>query len=725
MTQTKPNALRALFAQGKKHQAERRFDKALECYDRILKSDPDIAEVHFHIGRICAVTDRFARALDHLARAAALKPSELAIWLAWAEAAALSADVQAETTLLTALKAAPIDPAQRIAIQDRFARQRGRPPVRMSAAARTALERIVKLLQSGKAAEAQRLAASEAARQPNEPALANILGLAQRDLGAKEAAVASFQRAVALERGYADAQNNLGVTLRDMGRAADAARAFRAAVITAPNWPTGLINLADMLNRLGAQARALPYAQKAATLEPRSAPPSLLLGEVHFRLGQYAEAAEAFSRALAANPSGFQPRLSLAQAYTRLGRDTEALAEYDTLLAGAPENANALAGKAGLLQSLGRFDEAEALFRQSFRADPANGENYRLFIASHRTQADDPLLEDMIAQFEAEGLPDADRMNFGFAIAKALEDTKQYGRVFDYLNVANGLMRKAWPYDIAQRLNEVRTLQDAYSGFDFAAAQMEGASDYAPIFVTGMPRSGTTLVEQIIAAHSLVEGAGEAGVAAGAALRLIASPEGGFAPVSSLPTQAIAAIGQEYADKLGARFPDAKRITDKSILSYMHIGLLKLALPNARFIVVRRDPRDTLLSIYKNKFAEGTHLYAYDLKDLALYYRSFVDMVDFWRARVPNWIHEVDYESLVANPEAESRKLIAAAGLDWEDQCLDFHKSTRKVDTLSVYQARQPISAGSVRSWQRYEKDLEVLMEALGDIVTEAKNGTE
>ena len=725
MSQTKSDSVQVLFARAQKLQSERHFDEALACYDRILTSDPDIAEVHFAIGRVCLVTDRFARALDHLHRAAALKPAEPVVWLAWAEAAALAADPEAEGAFLDVLRSAPLDPAHRIALQDRFARHRGRPQPRMSPAARKGYERIAKLMQAGKAAEGQRLAAAEVARNPKEPALLNVLGLAQRTLGAREAAIASFQRAVAQDRHYADAQNNLGVTLRDAGRLTDAARAFRAAVIAAPNWPAALVGLADALNRMGAQPRALPYARKAALLEPKSAPAALLLGEIHFRSGQYDAAAEAFRQALAANPSGLQPRLSLAQALTRLGRDAEALAEYDRVLERAPDNAVGLSGKAGLLQSLGRFDEAEILFRRSFDADPTNGEQYRLFIASHKTGADDPLLDQMIARFNQDGLSDTDRMNFGFAIAKALEDTRQYDRVFEYLNVANGLMRKAWPYDIAQRQEEVRALKAAYAGFDFHAARVEGTSDYAPIFVTGMPRSGTTLVEQIIAAHSQVEGAGEAGVAAGAALRLITADGGGFAPVSTLPSGAIAAIGHDYAQKLGARFPDVARITDKSILTYMHIGLLKLALPRARFIVVRRDPRDTLLSIYKNKFAEGTHLYAYDLKDLAIYYRSFVEMVAFWRATVPDWIHEVDYETLVADPEAESRKLIAAAGLEWEDRCLDFHKSTRKVDTLSVYQARQPISSGSVRAWQRYEKDLEPMIAALGDLAAGAKHGAE
>ena len=140
-----------------------------------------------------------------------------------------------------------------------------------------------------------------------------------------------------------------------------------------------------------------------------------------------------------------------------------------------------------------------------------------------------------------------------------------------------------------------------------------------------------------------------------------------------------------------------------------------LALPNSRIIVVRRDPRDTLLSIYKNRFPEGTHLYAYDLRDLANYYATFVEMVEFWRSETPDWFTEVEYETLVANPEAESRRLIAAAGLDWEDACLNFHENKRKVDTLSVYQVRQPISGGSVKAWQRYEKELAPMIEVLAE----------
>ncbi len=145
----------------------------------------------------------------------------------------------------------------------------------------------------------------------------------------------------------------------------------------------------------------------------------------------------------------------------------------------------------------------------------------------------------------------------------------------------------------------------------------------------------------------------------------------------------------------------------------MYLGLVKLAMPNARFVIVRRDPRDNLLSIYKNKFPDDTHLYAYDQRDLAKFYGTFVDMIEFWRERVPDWFYEVQYEALVANPEEETRKLIAACGLEWEDACLSFHENKRKVETLSVYQVRQPITKASVELWQRYERDLKPMLDQL------------
>lgn len=723
MSNLDPKQLQALYAEAMKLQAEGRHPAALDRYGRIIAANPRIAEAHFQIGRIHTAAGQSPRALPHLAAAAALKPAEPAIWQAWADAVALAADEAAETALLQAVKQAQLAPRLRIALQDRFAPHRPRPVPGIPPALRPVLDRIARLGSAGKLAEAERLATAEAARHPQSAGLANALGIAQLRIGRHAAALASFQRAASLERGYADALNNMGQLLLELNRAEEAVAPLRAAVMAAPNWPVALTNLADALNRTRQERAALAYARKAARLAPKAAPTLIVLANTHTRLGDHAAAAEVLRDAVAAAPTRPDALVLLAQALSRLGQDQDALALYDRALDLAPRLSTALSGKAQLLQTLGDFEAAEIWFRRCFQADPSNGENYRLFIASHKTRADDPLLAQMIARFDDPATRDTDRMNLGFAIAKALEDLKDYGRVFPYLNTANALMRKQWPYDIHQRLDEIRDFKAALEGFDFHAARIEGASDYAPIFVTGMPRSGTTLVEQIISSHSAVSGAGEVGIAAGLALAALRGPDGGLRRAGDVPDAVFAALGHNYADAMRARFPDAPHVTDKSILTYQYMGLIRLALPKARFVVVRRDPRDTLLSIYKNKFAEGTHLYGYSLRDLGLYYRSFIDMVEFWRARVPDWFHVVEYEDLVANPEAESRRLIDACGLAWEDQCLDFHKNTRKVETLSVFQVRQPISKGSVKAWQRYEAEIGEMVEALGDLLPEGQDG--
>jgi hypothetical protein len=186
-----------------------------------------------------------------------------------------------------------------------------------------------------------------------------------------------------------------------------------------------------------------------------------------------------------------------------------------------------------------------------------------------------------------------------------------------------------------------------------------------------------------------------------------------FRRADTIPDAEIAALGRDYLAQVADRFPSAEIVSDKSITSYRYPGLLKLALPKARVIVVRRDPRDNLLSIYRNRFPEGAHLYAYDLRALAEYYATFVQMVEFWRSETPDWFTEVQYESLVSNPEEESRRLIAACGLDWEEACLTPHHNERQVRTLSVYQVRQPISKGSVKAWHRYEEELQPMFDVL------------
>lgn len=707
--------MKQLYDEAMKLQAAGRHEEALSRYERMIAANPRSPEVHFQVARIFTGAGQPARALPHLQAAAALRPAEPAIWRLWAVAVALTADPEPEAAFLAALKGSTLPPAVRLRLQERFAPGHRYLPA-VPADLRAQVRKVVPLMAAGRFAEAELLAASLLSRHPRSAAVANLLATAQARQGKTEAAIASFGKAAALDPEDPEPANNLGQVLMDAGRLPEAIEAFRGAVVAGPCMVPALVNLALAMQRSGKPAAALPYARRAAMLAPKDPVPLVSLGNIYSLLRDPARAEEVLARALALAPERADAQALMGQALTHLGRDDEAMQHYDRALALKPDLPLAVTGKAGLLQTLGRFDEAEPWFRRAFRLDPANGEHYSTFLVTHKVTPDDPILDEMIARFDDPATSDASRISFGFGIVKALEDLKQYDRVFPYLRAANDLTRKLHPYDIETRRSRVAALLEAMSGFDWPGAPVPGASDLAPIFVTGLPRSGTTLVEQIIASHSTVTGGGELNIASQLATKLLTQGNG-LRRMAKIAPADIAALGEDYAASLRRRFPDAARVTDKSIQSYMHMGLLKLALPKARFVVVRRDPRDNLLSIYRNKFVDGTHLYSNSLADLGAYYRTFHEVLEFWRARLPGAFHEVQYEALVANPEEETRKLIAACGLDWEDACLNFHQNTRKVDTLSVFQVRQPMSKASLNAWRRYEQHLGEMFEALGDLL--------
>lgn len=303
------------------------------------------------------------------------------------------------------------------------------------------------------------------------------------------------------------------------------------------------------------------------------------------------------------------------------------------------------------------------------------------------------------------------RTHLGFALAKAMEDTGQTDRVFAFLDAANKAQRAQFPFDLVARDAEIDGLIAAFKGAGFAPLS-EKPDDIAPIFITGLPRSGTTLVEQIIAAHPLVQAGGEMRHGLAEAYKVLGSP-GNFKPLARLSAEQVQGFADSYGSLVRKQHQFETVITDKSIQSHLIIGLLRKALPRSKVIVVRRDPRALGWSIYKNIFADGTHRYAYSLTDIADYIAGFERMIRFWRAACPEHFVEVTYEALVADPDAETRKLIAAAGLEWDPACLEFHARVGRVETLSIAQVRQPIHKRSARGWEAFAEPLAPMIDRL------------
>lgn len=709
--------IKTLYAQAMGLLSQGRPQDALPVFGRIIEGNPNIAEPHWQVARIFAEADNLPRALDHAAAAAQLKPAEAAVWATWADLAALDGGDEAQRAFSAAIKTATIAPHIRIRLADRFGAQRRASRPDLKGLDQAALNRVSQMIAKGDLAPARDAVARMLAAHPKSALLHNMIGSLLSGLGQGPQAMAALRAARELDPFYAEVWLNEGNELRRQDRAEDALRAYRGAIARAPDMEQALLRYVTLLNQQVQAGRALPYGERLLRLYPKSVAALVAVGNTLILQRDHHRAAGVLERAVAlSGGKAVEALVLLSQVCSHLDRDDEAAALIDQALALRPDHVMALNKKASLLQSAGQFEQADRLFRRALALAPTDGDLFRNFIVSYKVKAGDPIVDQMKAALAMPGLPDRSRSSFAFAMGKALEDQKDYAASFPYIQQANDLTRKLYPYDIAARRAEVEAIQTAMRGFDWAGAGIEGATDAAPIFVTGMPRSGTTLIEQIIASHSRVTGAGELAVLQANCQRLLLMRPDGFDDIRRMADVAgaeIAAMGRAFAAELASRFPGADIITDKSITTYMYIGLVKLALPNARIIVVRRDPRDTLLSIYKNRFPEGTHLYAYDLRDLAHYYATFVEMVEFWRAETPDWFAEVQYEALVANPESESRKLIAAAGLDWEDGCLQFHENKRKIDTLSVYQVRQPISGGSVKAWQRYEAELAPMIDIL------------
>ena len=701
--------IKALYDEAVKLQKAGRLSDAAGRHRTILSARPHTAESHYQLGRIALSGRDTAAALDHLERARGIKPFEPAIWHEMARAHAAQGDKRRIAAFRDAARAAPLPPSEVAALDKVLGPDPALPPPRDLPAD---LDPVAAHMRDARPGEAARLAWGILAAGPTRPApVLHAIASAQRAMGRPEAADAALAEASAHEPDSAALRLERARLLLETGRhvrlldviapVLDAADAPAEA-----HWLRGRSQMA-----LGKLREAESALSRALDLAPDSAETRANLAHCLKELARQDEAIAVADAGLARAPEAGQLHLIRAMALAALDRTDEAQAAFDAAAAHMPDRARALNERAIFLQSLGRFDAAEADFRAAIAADPAHGPSYRTFLATYRVTPDDPLIGRMEEALAGESGESRNRAELGFAMARAMEQTGQHDRIFTYLHPANQIIRRRAPYDIAARRREIDEIKRIFDGADLTR-RVDGAADAAPIFVTGMPRSGTTLVEQILASHSAVDGAGEVGALRGE-VRALTHGGGSIRTLGEIADAELAAMGRAVAAKHDSICPGAARVTDKSIQTYMVLGAVRLALPGARIVLVRRDPCDTALSIYKNLFAEGLHRYAYDLRDLGLYHAMFEEMVDFWRARLPGGFHEIGYEALLDDPEGETRRLLAACDLGWEDQCLTFHETTRRVSTLSVGQVRRPLYRSSVAGWRRHEAEMQPFIDAL------------
>jgi tetratricopeptide (TPR) repeat protein len=466
-----------------------------------------------------------------------------------------------------------------------------------------------------------------------------------------------------------------------------------------------LNNVGVELTRLGHYAQARKYFHRAIARNPKNADALSNQGHLWLLEGRFADAENQFRQALRIRPTDANIRARLGLALLNQGLLEKACAQFGKVLKTSPRCAAALTGLGSAARAAGRFAEAEKLFQRALVADPSLTAPLAAIPGTRRMTASDSQWLAKAEQAAAATNSPTEQASLRFAVGKYFDDIGDYSRAFASYRRANSLLKPlAAPYDANEHSRFVNDMTCVYTPQVLAAMKAAGGSaSTRPVFVVGMPRSGTSLVEQILSSHPSLTGAGELKFWIDAA-----AAEGREIRKAVLPLDSRRKLAEEYLRALRAQ-QDSGFVVDKTPHNAEHLGLIHSVFPNARIIHVQRDPIDTCLSCYFQNFSLALN-YTFDLNDLAAYYRQHARLMAHWRKALPaGTLLEISYEELVSQQESATRKLLAFLGLGWDASCLKFAENPRPVITASSWQVRQPLYSNSVQRWRHYSKYLEPL----------------
>jgi len=668
---------------------------AQELARHAAAAEPDNAEAAHMLGIIAHQSGKTAQAIDHIRHAIAIKPDVALYHANLGEMCRLAGRV--EEAIVAGRRAVELGPN--------------------NAGAYSNLG--IALFDQGKFEEALALYDRAIALEPNFAQAHSNLGNALQRLKRFADAEPSYRRAIELQPGFADGWNNLGTCLRELKRPEEAEAAYRKALEPHPNNPDTLDNLALALKDLERLDEAADLLRRALVVDARNDKYLVHYATVLLDQKKISEAGAAADNALAINPNSHDGFNVAGRVAFERGDLKASLANYQRAIALKPDLADAYNNMGNVLKELGQLKEAEQAFLEALRIDPDIAGVYVNLADSKKFTAGDRHLAAMEAlAARTEGLSKNDRMQLDFALGKAYSDLKDYSRSFRHLLAGNAAKRATVNYDERGTFALFDRIEATYTRQLIEQKSGGGDASTMPIFVIGMPRSGTTLVEQIIASHPLVYGAGEL-MTLNEVVLTVRGPQGDTLPYPEFVATANGAsfrqLGASYLREVRKLAETGERVTDKMPSNYYFAGLIHLALPSAKIIHTMRDPVDTCISCFSKLFAdEQSH--TYDLAELGRYYKRYERLMAHWRRVLPkDRMLDVQYEEVVADLETQARRIIAYCGLPWDDRCLSFHETNRPVRTASATQVRQPIYKSAIGRWRVYEKHLGSLLSALGE----------
>jgi len=680
---------------------------AARLYEAILSREPEQVNALHLLGVLRQQQGQFAQAVELCGKAVALRPGEAPYHANLAEAhRALGQFAQAVVHGRTALYLRRDYPA-----------------------AHNNLGLALQAL--GQVAEAADQFKAALALRPNLVQARRNLGQLLLELGRAEEALHHCRQAVALEPNLPQAHNTLGETFRAMGRFQEAIACYAVAIRLDPEFAHAHANLGIALRQDGRLQESVPWFRRATELEPDVPAFWGYFADAATDLDRYSEAIECYKRMIELEPSRPLNYSNLGWLLKREGKYDEARKMYETALRMQPEFSEAMIGMGGLMEELGHMEEAEAWFRGAIASNPADTIASARLARPLRNQLSDDDLRVLKGRIADPVLSETARVPILFALANVLDARGQYTEAAQCMRRANAAVlaenqQKAQPYRFAEHERLISDMIAAFQSEFFARFAGAGLKSRRLVFIFGLPRSGTSLIEQILASHSQVHGAGEINQgrldleAIPILLNRNDSPLVCLADLSAEVVREVASRHEARLVKLGC---GAARVVDKMTDNYLYLGLLAILFPNATFIHSRRDLRDVAVSCWITHFRSMR--WTNDHQHLVHRFQQYLRLMDHWRTVLPAPIHEVDYEDTVDDLEAVARRLVAACGLDWESACLDFHQTKRPVNTSSLAQVRQPIYKNSVARWKNYEHELGDLFSALAELTSGKSGGSD
>ncbi len=709
-----PGYAGALYNLANTLQMSDRLTEAVEVYRRTISASPRFAEAYNNLGTVLHAQGRESEAIQTFDQAIAYKPD-------FAEAFNNRGLVLHD---MNQLKLAASSYEEAIKVEPNFAQAYNNMGVTLK--------------ELGQLDEARAKYEIAISLQPDYAVAHNNLGIIFAELTLTEKALGSYEKAIELQPNYAEAHNNvatlyaesgeltralvcyehaskcqpdnaeiklnIGILLTRLGRQDEALETYESALLIKPDYAEAFYNKGDLLIQMERHDEAMACCRSALRIRPDYAAAMYSIGEIHRWAGQFNEALHHYQKAIETEPSFAEAHNNAGIALRHLKRWDEALVSYRQALTHKPDLAETHNNIGNLFTEIGSQDDALASYQAAIDLRPNFTEAHRLLSSYKKFRSRDKqykLMEELLIDGH---LSEEDTCNISFGLAKANDDLGEFEKAYNHYEIGNTLRKKLLGYDFSsdQKLfDQLRSAQNKIKNSQLGNGGLQSPiSPISPIFIVGMPRSGTTLVEQIVSSHPEVTGAGELPFVErhghNLAIGATASNE-----------ESLLACKQLYLDGLESVCEGAAFVTDKTPHNFLYLGLVAKILPEAKIIHVRRSPAAVCWANYTQYFSTNGLGYSYSLTDVVDYYRLYIGLMETWKSETSNVIYDLDYEMLVTNQEQETRWLLEKLGLAWDDRCLSPESNKRAVSTASNMQVRRKVYQGSSERWKAYAPFLE------------------